>query len=164
VMIWLFLLIALFPFGVGAVFGAPYVPLLPSLRDPILDLAGIQPGQTLVDLGSGDGSLLLAAAQRGVRCIGYEINPILWLISMYSTRHYRHLVTIQLRNYWRCPLPSADVIFIFLIARHMTRLDAKLRTELTHPTTVISMTFAIPDRRPDQERPFAYRYRYGEPD
>jgi hypothetical protein len=148
------------PFVVAGMIGAPYLPLLDRFREPLLDLAEVQPGQTLLDLGSGDGSLLLIAARRGVRCIGYEINPLLWAVSRVVTWRHRRLVTIRLCNYWATPIPQVDVIYVFLIHRYMARLDKKLCTEVVHPTSVVSMSFAIPGRIPDRTLPYAYRYRY----
>ncbi|MGW4466363.1 class I SAM-dependent methyltransferase [Micromonospora sp. NPDC004704] len=132
------------PFAVAALTGAPYLPTLTSHHRPVLALAALKPGQTLVDLGSGDGYLLRAAAAQGVRCIGYEINPLLWLVSRLVTWRYRHLVTVHLGNYWHARLPPVDVIYVFLIARMMPRLDAKLRAETTTPTTVVSLAFELP--------------------
>ena len=46
-------------------FGAPYLPTMKNQRENALDLLGLRPGQTLVDLGSGDGSILVLAAHIG---------------------------------------------------------------------------------------------------
>lgn len=70
---FLFLVLELF-------FELPYVATIKAKIGTILELAQIKPGQTVVDLGSGDGRLLFAAAQKGAIAIGYEINPLLiWL-------------------------------------------------------------------------------------
>ena len=47
----------------------------------IIELAYIKPGETAVDLGSGDGRLLFASAQKGANAIGYELNPLLVLLT-----------------------------------------------------------------------------------
>lgn len=146
-MLWYLLaLILLGGFGVAVFVGAPYVPILRRDYGPLLDLADLKPGQTLVDLGSGDGRLLREVAKRGVRAVGYEINPVLYVISRVVCWRYRKLVTIRLRDYWHVTLPPADIIYVFLLASYMSQLDRKLTAELTRPTLVVSFVFQIPGR------------------
>ena len=59
---------------------------------------------------TGDGRLLRTAASRGIRGIGYEINPLLVLISRLVCWRYRRLITIHLADFWRVQLPPADAI------------------------------------------------------
>lgn len=160
-MIWLWLIVVVaLMFGLGAWLGAPYLPILRRDAEPLLALAGLEPGQTLIDLGSGDGRLLRVAAKQGVIGIGYEINPLLVLISRLVCWRYRRLVTIHLANYWPVTLPPADVIYVFLIQRYMRRLDDKLSRELIGPTRVISLAFKIPGRPIVASTKSAYCYQY----
>jgi SAM-dependent methyltransferase len=124
-------LVGLIGFGLGPFLGAPYLPVLKKEIDPLLELANVKPGQLLIDLGSGDGRLLLAAAKRGVRGIGYEINPMLYFIARWRCWPYRSLVKLKLANYWMVKLPPADVIYVFLIGHYMEKLDQKLQREVT---------------------------------
>jgi hypothetical protein len=81
-MIWIILLLVILAFQFVVLFlGAPYVPTLPKQREAALDLLKLKPGQTLIDLGCGDGAMLIAAAKRGINSVGYEINPLLALIA-----------------------------------------------------------------------------------
>lgn len=150
------------PFGIGAVLGAPYVPILRRDSRKILALANLKPGQTLIDLGSGDGRLLRAAAAQGIRCIGYEINPYLVLISRIVCWRYRHLVTIHTADIWHIKLPVADVIYVFILDRHMARLEEKFARELTTPTKVISYIYELPNKAPLHTTPNTYVYQYGD--
>ncbi|HVQ44975.1 MAG TPA: hypothetical protein VMT30_08545 [Candidatus Saccharimonadia bacterium] len=151
------------PFGIGAVLGAPYVPILHRDSRRLLEIANLKPGQTLIDLGSGDGRLLRAAAARGIRCIGYEINPYLVLISRLVCWRYRKLVTIHTADIWHVKLPPADVIYIFILDKYMARLHEKFRTEITAPTRVISYVFQLPGQTPIHETHNTYVYQYGAP-
>jgi len=155
------LLLIVLPFGIGAVLGAPYVPILHRDSRRILDLAELKPGQTLIDLGSGDGRLLRAAASRGIHCIGYEINPYLVWVSRIVCFRYRKLVTIHTADIWHMKLPPADVIYIFILDRYMARLGAKFATEITKPTKVISYVFKLPNRTPIHKTHNTYVYQYG---
>lgn len=159
-MVLIFLFVAVL-FGLGAVLGAPYLPVLKAEHDKLLDMCELSPGETLLDLGSGDGRFLKAAAMRGYIAIGYEINPILYLISLIVTWPQRKTVTIYLGDYWHKTLPEAQAIYIFLIDRYMGRLDKKLTAEIKSPTNVISFVFAMPNRKPDLTTRNAFRYRYG---
>jgi len=147
-------------FGLGAWRGAPYVPILRRPAQDLLELADLKPGQTLVDLGSGDGRLLKLAAEQGIRGIGYEINPWLWMVSIVNTRPYRHLVQIHLADYWQVKLPPADAVAVFLIQRFMGRLETKLEAELERPTTVVSYVYALPHKKPAKTTKNAFRYDY----
>jgi hypothetical protein len=140
--------------------GAPYVPTRRRDVAAHLDLAGLEPGQTLIDLGSGDGRLLAAAAHRGLRAIGFELNPWLWAVATIRCWPHRRIVKVHLGNFWRVNLPPADAVYVFLIRHHMAKLDRKLRAELTRPTTVVSYTFPIPGRAPVTYAKNCYVYRY----
>lgn len=155
------LLAIVLPFGAGAILGAPYLPILRRDSRRLLKLAGLKPGQTLIDLGSGDGRLLRAAAAQGIKCIGYEINPYLVLISRLVCWRYRHLVTIHTADFWRTPLPSADAIYVFGLDRYMSRFDRKFRAEITRPTKVISYIFEIPGRPTIAATNNTHVYEYG---
>jgi hypothetical protein len=160
VTIVLILLAVTIAFAIGGLMGAPYVPILRRDSRPLLDLSGLKAGQTLVDLGSGDGQLLRAAAARGIHGIGYEINPIMVIISRLVCWRYRRLVTIHQANLWNVKLPPADTIYVFLMPRFMERLNTKLEHEITRPTQVISYVFEIPGRRATAHGANAYIYHY----
>jgi len=160
-MLWYLLAAALLGgFGVAAFIGAPYVPILRRDYGPLLELTELQPGQTLIDLGSGDGRLMREAAKRGVHAIGYEINPVLYVISLIVCWRYRGLVRIKLGDYWHAKLPPADIIYVFLLDRYMGRLDRKLASELSRPTRVVSFVFQIPGRTATRSSHNTFVYDY----
>jgi hypothetical protein len=148
-------------FGLGAVLGAPYVPILHTQRDELLDLAALKPGQTIIDLGSGDGRFLRAAAARGLTAIGYEINPLLVAVSWAVCFRYRQRVSIHLSDFWRQPLPPADVIYVFLIDRYMPKLRDKLRREITRPTRVVCYVFELPGETAIKHNRNTHIYQFG---
>lgn len=156
----LVLFVLVIGFGLGAWLGAPYVPILASDRNKLLELADLKPGQTIIDLGSGDGRLLYAAAKQGLKGIGYEINPLLVLVSRLLLWRYRTQVQIHWANFWHMKLPPADVIYVFLITRYMARLEQKLTTEIAHPTLVVSYVFALPESDPIRQNDTAAVYQF----
>lgn len=146
-------------FGLGAFLGAPFLPILGRDGHAALDLAGLKSGETLIDLGSGDGRLLLVAAERGAYAIGYEINPLLYLWSLMRCLRHRDKIKIHLGDFWHTKLPPADVIYVFLIKRYTARLDAKLKADLKSPTRVVSYVFELP-RQPLKRTRNTFLYRY----
>lgn len=140
-------------FGFVVFFGAPYLPTLSKQTQEALDLLDLKPGQTLLELGSGDGTVLLAAARRGIRCIGYELNPVLVGISKLVTWRYRKLVTIKMGNYWSVQWPKTDGIYVFLLQKYMSKLDTKVTQEAAKHGQIrlVSFAFTIPHRKPKKQ-------------
>ncbi|TSA46497.1 SAM-dependent methyltransferase, partial [bacterium] len=64
--------------------GALFVPTHRDKVKKIIELAHVQPGEKAVDLGSGDGRILIALAQAGADAHGFEINPLLIIWSRYN--------------------------------------------------------------------------------
>jgi SAM-dependent methyltransferase len=160
---WLVIaIIFTFAFAMAGIMGAPYVPILKHDSDGILRLANLQPGQTFVDLGCGDGRLLRSAASRGIVCVGYEINPFMVIVSRIVCWRYRKLVKIHLGNLWQITLPTADVVYFFLMPKHLARLDKLLASQIKRPTRVISYAFEIPNRTPTQRTFNTFVYEYGQ--
>ena len=147
-------------FGGGLLVGAPYVPTLYPQVEAALDLAKLQSGETLLELGCGDGRVLLAAAERGIHAVGYELNPLLALIAWLRTRRYRGHVQIICGNFWRAKWPPAEAVFVFLLDRYMVKLDTKLDQYPHKPLKLVSFAFQIPDKQPDSEKAGVFLYRY----
>lgn len=147
-------------FGLAVLLGAPYVPTRRKTAQKALKILKLSRGQHLIDLGSGDGSMLVTAAKKGIRATGYEINPLLYLISKLRTRKYRNLVEIKLADFWHTDLPDCDGIYVFLINRYMQKLDDKLSQEIASPTKVVSYAFKIPGKVPEAEEGELYLYKY----
>lgn len=145
--LWFFIVLIIVLFLIASILGAPYLPTLNKQVEAALDLIDLKKGQTLLELGSGDGRVLLAAAKRGINSIGYEINPILVLISLIRTIKYRHKVKIIWANYWRKDWPRADGVFVFLIERYMLKLDNYLKLYPYKPIKLVSFAFKIPGKK-----------------
>ena len=62
-------------------FGAPFLPTLKDRVPEAIKLIGLKEGETLLELGSGDGRVLRCAAENGLNAIGYELNPLLVIYS-----------------------------------------------------------------------------------
>lgn len=157
---WSLISITVGLFGLGAWLGAPWLPTRRRESRIALELLDLEPGQTVIDLGSGSGSFAAEATRAGLKVIGYEINPLLWLYSRIRTWPHRKSVRLYLRDYWRTKLPECDGVYIFLIERYMAKLDRKLRRELKGDTPVVSYAFKIPGRQHKAESKGLYLYKY----
>lgn len=142
--------------------GAPYVPTLKRTVQNALDVLDLEAGDVVVDLGSGDGAFLKAAATRGLRAVGYEINPLLCVIARLRCWRERHFVSIKLRDFWLADLPpDTKAVFVFLAGPYMQRLKRKLDIQMAQrdePLTVVSNGFAIPGLLPRQVKHGLYVY------
>lgn len=154
------LLIVFFCFAFVVLFGAPYLPTLKPQVERAIKLTQLKPGQTMVELGSGDGRLLIAAAKQGVKSIGYEINPLLFAYSWLATRKYKKLVIVKMKNFWKEELPESDAIFTFLLQKYMTKLDNKIIQEARKPIILVSFAFEIPNKKPTKVDKGMFVYNY----
>jgi len=159
---WLFLaaVAAVLVFSFVILFGAPFLPTLRARTPEALDLLDLKPGQTLLELGSGDGRILREAARRGIRGIGYELNPVLVAYSRLLNWRYRKLVTVHLGNYWRTTWPPADAIYVFLLNPFMEKLNKKITQDIRGDVKVLSFAFPIPGKQPVKELNGLMLYEY----
>jgi len=149
-------------FLLTVIFGAPYVPSHPkALADVFTKLYPLSPKDLLVDVGSGDGAVLRLAAKHGARAVGYEINPILVLLSRILSRH-EHLVTIYMHNFLHVQLPKdTTVVYIFGIERLMPKIYQILQGfASTHRRSVylISFGFTVRGVKPIKKSGAAFLY------
>lgn len=149
--LWLlaFLIIA---FGFVVFRGAPYVPSRKrELARAFEELYPLDDSDVLVDIGSGDGVVLREAVKRGATAIGYELNPILVMISRWLSRQQPR-VQVYLADFWLVSLPpETTVVYVFGESRDITKMADKVAREaarLQKPLFLISYGFAVPDMAP----------------
>ncbi len=152
------LVVGLFAFVV--IFGAPYVPTLRRDITDVLDGLDLRPGQLLIDVGAGDGRVLVAAAERGWRAVGYELNPILAAWAKWRTKNYGKNVQIIWGNALSRQWPSADAVYIFGVARIMPRLHTKIIQSIDRPIKVASFGFEIPGAKKIAQKRAVHIYEY----
>lgn len=150
---------AVLVFGFVVFFGPPYLPTRRAQIAAALDLLELKPGQTLLDLGSGDGRVVKAAAKRGLKVVGIELNPLLVLISRLATWRYRNNVRIIWGSYFALKWPPADGIFTFMIGRQMQKLDQKIEAGVK-PVRLASFAFKIPGKKLLRQKRGVYLYEY----
>jgi 16S rRNA A1518/A1519 N6-dimethyltransferase RsmA/KsgA/DIM1 with predicted DNA glycosylase/AP lyase activity len=164
-MAWVFgvggLLVGLF--GIVLLRGAPYLPTLTKQVETALDMVELKPGQTLLELGCGDGKVLIAAAKRGWNVVGYELNPLLAFVAWVRTRRYKGRVRVVWGDFWNKKWPPAEGIFVFLLDSFMEKLDTKIvqySRQNSKSVKLVSFAFQIPSRKPKTAKEGLFLYIY----
>ncbi len=140
---------------------APFVPTSRAAIAAMIALAEIKPGEKAVDLGSGDGRLVRAAARAGARAEGWEINPFLvfWSRAICRIERLSGSTRFNLGSYISRDFKSADVIFLYVLPSEMKRLAEWLPGALKPGTRIIVNAFPFPGWTPDKIAGSVYRYR-----
>ena len=122
-----------------------------AMVQKMLDVAGVTPQDYVVDLGSGDGRNVIAAAKRGARAHGIEYNGDLVELSkrLAAKERVSDRATFERGDVFAADFSKATVVVLFLIPEMNIRLRPKLLA-LKPGARVVANTFAIGDWNPDQ--------------
>ncbi len=120
---------------------------IPSPRDMVekmLDMARVTPQDYVIDLGSGDGRNVIAAARRGARALGVEYNPDLVTVSRRAATAagVADKATFVLGDMFEADISRATVLILFLLPDNLAKLAAKFRN-LKPGTRIVSNTYEI---------------------
>jgi SAM-dependent methyltransferase len=123
-----------------------YEPTTPAVADAMLKLAGVGADDVVYDLGSGDGRIVILAAQKyGARGVGIELQPGLVLISRQAAVQagVADKVTFIEGDLFSADISDATVVTLYLWPNVNKQLEAKLRRELRPGTRIVSHVFGI---------------------
>lgn len=162
---FLLIAVALFPFIiysilVGEFKDAPYVPSKKEKAALMLNLAAVQANEIVMDLGSGNGILLIESARRGAQAVGIEINPFLvWWSRLRAFRAgLKDKTRVICGDFNKHSLREADVVFLYLRQKTNETLRPKLEKELKPGARVVSNTFTLPGWTPHKEENQVFLY------
>ncbi len=130
-MIWVWIAWAfILTFGIIVFRGAPYVPSRKRyITYAFTVLYPLSKKDVLVDIGSGDGVVLREASNYAKKAIGYELNPILVVISRFLSRRQQK-VHVVLRDFWLTQLPpETTVVYAFMASPYINKLQTKMQHE-----------------------------------
>ncbi|TSC76171.1 MAG: hypothetical protein G01um101433_800 [Parcubacteria group bacterium Gr01-1014_33] len=141
----LFLAVEAYVVIIGDLKGAPFVRSRKKRIETMILRADISPEKIAVDLGAGDGSIVIAAALAGAHAVGIEINPFLALWARFRIRRrgLANRARIIRGNLFSYPLNGADVVFLYLLPKILPRLKEKCERELKPGARIISNAFPI---------------------
>lgn len=136
---------------VPALYGVPSVSTRAERIRKVLRLAGLQPGETLYDLGCGNGRVLVIAAREfGARAVGIEIGHVQCLVSWVNARlnGVGSRVRVMRADFQRADLREAEVVFVHLTSAHISRLQARLEEQLRIGARVAAVSADFPGWQP----------------
>jgi SAM-dependent methyltransferase len=151
---------AVWPFLVALFLVSPqtpdihFVPTPNDVADAMLKLARVTADDVVFDLGSGDGAILIRAAEKfGARGVGIEIDPK--LVQDAANRARKRGVADKVRfvqgDLFKADLSEATVVTLYLSGSINRRLAPKLMRELKPGARVVSHRFDMYDWRPDEQ-------------
>ncbi|UCD43920.1 MAG: class I SAM-dependent methyltransferase [Candidatus Bathyarchaeota archaeon] len=126
--------------------GAGWVPTPRKVVRKMLSLARVEPGDTLYELGSGDGRIIFMAAKEfGARAVGIEADPlrVLWTLVWIRVKGLRGQVRVLWGNFFKRDLGEASVVTVYQSLDINRRLREKFKRELEPGTRVVSYAFTI---------------------
>ena len=106
----------------------PYVQSPMEVVERMLALAQPKPGEFLVDLGSGDGRIVIGAAKRGARALGVDLDPRLVRLGEENARRagVANLASFQVKDFFELDFAAADIVSAYLLPEVNLKLRPKL--------------------------------------
>ncbi|MBI2329857.1 hypothetical protein HYU94_00500 [Candidatus Daviesbacteria bacterium] len=135
---------------------APYVPTKMDKIREILKLARIRKGKKFYELGSGDGRVVFEAANLGADSIGIEQS---WIRVLHSRSKRVKNAKFLHGNIFSKTYSDADIIYIYLLPKGVSRLEEKLKKELKKGSVIITQTYHFPNWKPFKKLDNFYLYR-----
>lgn len=126
-------------------------PTPPRLVEMMLDLARVTAGDYVIDLGSGDGRIVIEAARRGARGLGIEYNPDLVDLSrrLAAREGVADNASFVRADMFESDLSQATVVAAFLLPEHLIRLRPRFLALKPGTRIVANATYAMGDWHPD---------------
>jgi len=128
-----------------------YVPQPAEVVENMLDIAKVTARDFVIDLGSGDGRNVLAAARRGARALGVEFNPefVEYSRRVAEAAGLSDRATFVQGDMYEADISQATVLALFLLTENLNKLKPKFLA-LRPGTRIVVNTFKITDWEPDE--------------
>jgi len=130
----------------------PFVPSPQEVVDKMIDLAGVKKGDVVFDVGSGDGRIVIAAAKKGAKATGFEIDGDLVKESRENIRKagVQNLAEIRQQDILTVDFSPASVVTMYLLPDVNLKLKPNLLSQLKPGSRVVSHSFDMGDWKPDK--------------
>jgi protein-L-isoaspartate O-methyltransferase len=141
----------------------PFITTPPEVVERMLELARVRPEDLVVDLGSGDGRIVIAAAQKfGARGLGIELDGALVHKSRDAARAARvsEKVNFIQGDVLVAGISEATVVTVYLLPALMAKLQARFIDELAPGTRIVSHAFAMAGWAPDRSETVRLKQRH----
>ncbi|MCS7114723.1 MAG: class I SAM-dependent methyltransferase [Nitrososphaerota archaeon] len=129
----------------------PYLQSPLSVVDVALNMVKIKPGEVFSDLGCGDGTVLLRAAEKfNTYCVGFEINPKLAMLARWKAKNcgLGHLVDVVCADIFTLDLSRLNVIYVYPFPTIIGRLSEKIAAECRKGTRILVHDYPLEGLNP----------------
>ena len=135
----------------GTTLDVVYWPTPAAVVDAMIDVADVKPTDLVYDLGCGDGRIVVAAAKRGARGIGFDLNPKRVREARRNAERNRvqQLVEIRRADIFKVDFRQADVVFMYLLPEVITDLKPAL-ARLKPGARIVSHEFGMRGAKADR--------------
>ncbi|MQA90202.1 MAG: methyltransferase domain-containing protein [Gemmatimonas sp.] len=132
----------------------PYIPTSLAVLDVMLEMASVASGDTVYDLGSGDGRIVIRAAERGARGVGteYDLELVERSRANADSAGVGESVEFVHGDVFEADVRSATVVTLYLGAEFNRRLRPRLLEQLRPGSRIVSHGFHMGDWEPDSVR------------
>lgn len=144
----------------------PFVRSVPEVIDKMLEMARVNTGDLVYDIGSGDGAIIIRAAKKyGVRGVGIEIDEDLVLRARSNAfqEKVEHLVEFRAQDAFTVDVSPATVVTLYMLPEFNAKLRPILDRQLKPGTRVVSHDYPIegwvPDRVEDVKGTFVHDHK-----
>jgi precorrin-6B methylase 2 len=141
----------LISFMIPALHQPVFIPSADDQLKTMLALPRLTKRSKVIDLGSGDGKVLISLAQQfGVKGTGVETNPILVRRSRQkiAAANLSKKLTILKQSFWDTDLSKYDVVFFYGTGYVMKKLEEKVKSEMKRGAQFVSNHFQFPTLKP----------------
>ena len=130
----------------------PFVPTPQEVVDKMIELGGVKKGDTVYDLGSGDGRIVITAAKKGARAVGFEIDGDLVKESRQNIQKagVENLAEIRQQDILTVDLSPASVVTMYLLPDVNLKLRPNVLSQMKPGSRVVSHAFDMGDWKPDK--------------
>jgi SAM-dependent methyltransferase len=117
----------------------------------MLDMAAVKPGEFVIDLGSGDGRIAIAAARRGARAFGVDLNPelVMQATGNAAKAGVGGRATFEVRDLFKTDISKADVLTIYLLPLVNLDLRPRILAQMRPGTRVVAHAFHMGEWWPE---------------
>jgi cyclopropane fatty-acyl-phospholipid synthase-like methyltransferase len=134
---------------------APYIPTPYPVVKAMLELGHVRKKDLIIDLGCGDGRIVIEAAKRyGARGVGIDVNPVRVAEAKANAKRegVEQLVRFEERNVYDADLKDATVVTLYLLQNINLRLRPTLKSQLKPGARIVSHSFDMGDWQPTKKR------------
>ncbi len=146
---------------INPLFGSvPYVPSSMKTVRKMVEAANVVPGDIVLDIGSGDGRIVIEFAKKGIVSHGYEINPLLVFISrmVIKFKGLEGKAFIHYKSLYEAKFDGYTIVSTYCLPKTMSDIETRMFHELPLGARVVSNTFRFKQWRPSRKDGNVYVY------